>query len=254
MSGFALALAVLIGLSLGLLGSGGSIITLPVLVYVAKVPAQQAVGMSLVIVGGTSALGSLLHLRQGAFDWRAAMFFALSGMVGAFVGAKFTHLVSAPMLLLLFGALMLVAGIRMLRNGESTSQSQKCRPLRCLATGVAVGVLTGFLGVGGGFLILPALVLFAGLEMKTAIGTSLAVIAVNCIGGFIGQLRYVDFDWPLTLGFLLAAMAGMFAGTRLARWLAASTLRRGFAWCVVLLGLALAARNLMILTSPGRAI
>jgi uncharacterized membrane protein YfcA len=104
-------LSVLIGLSPGLLGSGGSIITLPVLVYVARVPAQQAVGMSLVIVGGTSALGTLLNLRQGAFDFRAATFFVLSGMVGAFIGAKFTHLVSAPVLLLLFGALLLAYGI-----------------------------------------------------------------------------------------------------------------------------------------------
>ena len=186
---FALTLAALIGLSLGLLGSGGSIITLPVLVYVAHVPAQQAVGMSLVIVGGTSALGSLLHLRQGAFDLQAATFFALSGMGGAFMGAKFTHLVSAPMLLLLFGSLMLVVGSEMLHRGQAKAVSHECRPLRCLATGAAVGVLTGFLGVGGGFLILPALVLFAGLEMKPAIGTSLAVIAVNCLGGLIGQMH-----------------------------------------------------------------
>ena len=244
----ALVLAGLVGLSLGLLGSGGSIITLPVLVYVGGIPAHQAVSMSLVIVGGTSVVGMLLNLRQGAFDLRAAAFFALSGIVGTFIGAKFTHLVSAPVLLLLFGALMLVVGIRMLRSGESTAQSQQCRPLRCLAIGVVVGVLTGFLGVGGGFLILPALVLFAGLEMKTAIGTSLAVIAVNCFGGLLGQLRYVNFDWWLTLCLLLAAMAGMFAGTRLARWLAASTLRRGFAWCVVLLGFVLVARNLVLLT------
>ena len=127
--GFSLILAMLIGLSLGLLGSGGSIITLPVLVYVARVPAQQAVGMSLVIVGGTSALGGLLNLRQGAFDLRAATFFALSGMVGAFVGAKLTHLVSAPMLLQLFGALMLVAGSRLLRNSESKAVTQECRPV-----------------------------------------------------------------------------------------------------------------------------
>jgi hypothetical protein len=244
---FSLILAMLIGLSLGLLGSGGSIITLPVLVYVAGIPTHQAVGMSLVIVGGTSAVGSLLHVRRGSFSLTAGAFFAASGMVGAFVGAKFTHLVSAPVLLLLFGALMLVVGIRMLRSGESTAQSQQCRPVRCLAIGVTVGVLTGFLGVGGGFLILPALVLFAGLEMKTAIGTSLAVIAVNCFGGLLGQLHYVNFDWWLTLGFLLAAMAGMFAGTKLARWLAASTLRRGFAWCVLLLGVALVVWNGIVL-------
>jgi uncharacterized membrane protein YfcA len=212
---FALVLAALIGLSLGLLGSGGSIITLPVLVYVAHIPVQQAVGMSLVIVGGTSALGTLLNLRQGAFDWRAAAFFSVSGMAGAFVGAK--------------------------------AAAQKCRPVRCLAVGSAVGGLTGFLGVGGGFLILPALVLFAGLEMKPAIGTSLAIIAVNCVGGLVGQLRYVNFDWRLTLGFLLAAIAGMFVGSMLAKHLSAAVLRRGFAGCVVLLGFVLAARNLLLL-------
>jgi uncharacterized membrane protein YfcA len=247
MAGFAIVLAAMIGLSLGLLGSGGSIITLPVLVYVAHIPTHQAVGMSLVIVGGTSALGTLLNLRQGAFDWRAATFFSVSGMAGAFVGAKFTHLVSAPMLMFLFGALMLVVGIRMLQSGEPESVSRECRPLRCLGVGVAVGWLTGFLGVGGGFLILPALVLFAGLEMKPAVGTSLAIIAVNCIGGLIGQLRYVNLDWQLTLGFLLAAITGMFAGSALAKQLSAAVLRRGFACCVVLLGIVLVARNGMAL-------
>jgi uncharacterized protein len=247
MFGFAFVLAALIGLSLGLLGSGGSIITLPVLVYVAGIPAHPAVGMSLVIVGGTSTFGALLNLRQGAFDLRAGTFFALSGMAGAFGGAKFTHLVSAPVLLLLFGVLMLAMGTRMLQSGESTTQSQFCKPLRCLATGLAVGALTGFLGVGGGFLILPALVLFAGLEMKPAIGTSLAVIAVNCFGGLIGQLHYIDFNWPLTLLFLAAAVVGMFAGTALAKWLSAAVLRTGFAWCVLLLGIVLVAQNLMIL-------
>ncbi len=247
MFALALVLASLIGLSLGLLGSGGSIITLPVLVYVAGIPAQQAVGMSLVIVGGTSALGTLLNLRQRALDLRAAAFFSVSGMAGAFVGSKFTHLVSAPVLLLLFGALMLMTGTRMLQDRETGLKPQQCRPMHCLATGVAVGLVTGFLGVGGGFLILPALVLFAGLEMKPAIGTSLAIIAVNCFGGLVGQLRYVSFDWWLTLGFLLAAMAGMLAAASLATKLSASILRRGFAWCVVLLGVALVARNLVIL-------
>ena len=243
----ALTLAALIGASLGLLGSGGSIITLPVLVYVAGIPAQLAVGMSLVIVGGTSSLGALLNMRRGAFNFRAAAFFSLSGMAGAFVGAKFTHLVSASVLLLLFGVLMLVAGTRMLRNGATTMPSHQCRPSRCLAAGIAVGILTGFLGVGGGFLILPALVLFAGLDMKPAIGTSLAVIAVNCLGGLIGQLRYVNFDWPLTLAFLGVSIVGMLAGTALASRMPSMLLRRGFVWCVVLLGIALIGRNLMAL-------
>ncbi len=250
MLGVALVLAVLIGLSLGLLGSGGSIVTLPVLVYVAGVPAHRAVGMSLVIVGGTSALGAFLNLRRGAFDTRAAAFFAVSGILGAFMGAKLTHLVSAPVLLLVFGALMLVTGIRMLLGNNPAAQASRCRPLRCFSVGLAVGGLTGFLGVGGGFLILPALVLLAGLEMKAAIGTSLAVIAINCAGGLVGQLRYVDFDWALTFAFLTAALVGMGAGTALAARLSPVTLRRGFAWCVLLLGLVVVARNLLLLAHP----
>jgi len=240
----ALALAAFIGLSLGLLGSGGSIITLPVLVYVARIPAQQAVGMSLVIVGGTCSLGALLNMLRGDFNLRAASLFSLSGMAGAFVGAKFTHLVSESMLLLGFGWLMLVAGMQMLRNGAITMPSHPCGPSRCLAAGVVVGVLTGFLGVGGGFLVLPALVLFAGLDMKPAIGTSLAVIAVNCLSGLIGQLRYVNFDWPLTLAFLALSIVGMVSGTALANCLPSMLLRRGFASCVVLLGIALIGRNM----------
>lgn len=250
MLALSLILAVLIGLSLGLLGSGGSIITLPVLVYVAAVPAHRAVGMSLAVVGGVSTLGSFLNLRRGTFDVRAGLFFALSGMAGAFIGARFTHLVSAPVLLFLFGALMLVVGGRMLLAAPGALPARPCRPVRCLATGAGVGALTGFLGVGGGFLILPALVLFAGLEMKTAIGTSLAVIAVNCLGGLAGQLRYVEFDWPLTLGFLGAAAAGMGIGTMLTGRLSAANLRRAFAWCVVLLGIAVAGRNLWVLLFP----
>ncbi len=244
MLGLALALAVLIGVSLGLLGSGGSIVTLPVLVYVAGVPAHQAVGMSLVIVGGTSALGGLLNLQRGTFDPRAATFFSLSGIAGALVGARFTHLMSAGALLMLFGGLMLVVGVRMVMgNGEARS-GRKCRPLRCLSTGLGVGVLTGFLGVGGGFVILPALVLFAGLEMKAAIGTSLAVIAVNSFAGLVGQLHYVEFDWPITLGFLGAALAGMVGGSAVASQIASQSLRRAFAGSIIVLGGFLLIRNL----------
>jgi len=245
--GIALALAALIGLALGLLGSGGSIITLPVLVYVAGIPPHQAVGMSLVIVGGTSAVGSLLNIRRGTCNLRAVALVSLGGMAGAFGGAKFTHLVSPPVLLLLFGILMLVVGARMLGGRNPRPQAEARREWRGLVAGVAVGVLTGFLGVGGGVLVLPALVLFAGLDMKSAIGSSLAVIALNCLGGLIGHLRYESFNWPLTLAFLLLAIGGMAAGTLLATRLSAAFLRRGFACCVLLLGIALVGGNLLLL-------
>jgi uncharacterized protein len=245
MLGLALGLAALIGVSLGLLGSGGSIVTLPVLVYAAGIPPHQAVGMSLFIVGGTSALGGLLNLRRGTLDLRAAAFFSVSGILGALVGARFTHLVSARVLLVLFGTLMLVVGLRMLVGNGEAQPGRKCRPLRCLGTGLGVGVLTGFLGVGGGFVILPALVFFAGLEMKVAVGTSLAVIAFNSFGGFLSQLRYVQIEWGVTLAFLAAAAVGMLGGLALAGRVSSGMLRRGFAWSVIALGGFLLIKNFL---------
>jgi hypothetical protein len=260
----ALALAVLIGVSLGTLGSGGSIITVPVLVYVARIPTHTAVGMSLVIVGATAAVGS--YLQRGGqilgpafprpdvraaedtpgaepdlagIDIRAAVIFAATGMAGAFVGARLTHLVSGDVLMRIFAVLMLLAGWRMLaRNGLSAGM-RACNVPRCAGVGVVLGVLTGFLGVGGGFLIVPALVLFAGLDMKRAVPTSLAIIAFNSLGGLVGQLRYVDFNWALTAAFLGSALAGMFGGTTVARRLSADHIRRGFAWVIILLGAAI---------------
>ena len=240
---FALLLASLIGLALGLLGSGGSIITLPVMVYIAGIPVTQAVGMSLVVVGGTSALGGFLRFQKGEFSGRAAIFFAFSGMIGAFFGAKLTHFVEPKALMLLFAGMLLIVGPAMLRKRAMTTTSRSCHPARCLAAGAAVGMLTGFLGVGGGVLILPALVLFAGLEMKTAIGTSLAIISLNCAAGVLGQLRYVTLDWPQTLSFLAVALTGMFGGQLLAKRLSSPALQRGFAWAVIVLGLILLAKN-----------
>ena len=240
----ALLLASLIGLALGLLGSGGSIITLPVLVYVAGIPVTQAVAMSLVVVGGTSAVGSFLRFRQGEFAVRAAILFTISGIPGAIFGAKLTHFVQPKTLMLLFGCLMLIVGPALLRKrAEAIAHGTSIHTLRCLAAGASVGVLTGFLGVGGGFLILPALILFAGLEMKTAIGTALAIIALNCLGGVLGQLRYVTLDWMQTGSFLAVAVAGMFGGQQVANRLSSHALQRGFAWVIIVLGFALLAKN-----------
>jgi hypothetical protein len=236
-------LMALVGLALGLLGSGGSILTLPVLVYVAHVPGHQAVGMSLVIVGGTSLLGCFLNRRRGALDLRAALLFAGSGIPGAWVGAGFSHLVSARVLLLSFGALLLVVGWRMLMPDGPAQPARQCKRLPSLLGGLGVGLLTGFLGVGGGIIILPALVLFAGLEMKVAVGTSLAVIAANCLAALVGQLHYVHFDLPPALGFLAAAAAGMFGGQALVPRVSSTWLRRAFAWGIIGLGALLLFRN-----------
>jgi uncharacterized membrane protein YfcA len=239
----AMALAALIGVTLGVLGGGGSMVTLPVLVYVAHVPANQAVGMSMAIVGSTSLLGAFLHWRQGNVAPKAALIFSLVGMAGAFLGSAGTHLISKRILLLLFAAMMLIVGSLMLRSPR-LDPTKACRLSRCLVVGFVVGILTGFLGVGGGFLIVPALVLTAGLNARMAGGTSLAVIAMNSTTGLLGQLRYVSFDWRLLGGFLLFAFAGMVAGIALARRLHDTHLRRLFAMALIVLALIIAALNL----------
>ena len=238
-----MALAALIGVSLGVLGSGGSIGTLPVLVYIAHVPANEAVGMSMAIVGATSLLGAFIQWRRGNVDIKAALIFSLVGMAGAFIGSTGTHLLSKNVLLLLFACVMFIVGSLMLRGGPSLDRCRVCHIPRCMLVGFAVGLLTGFLGVGGGFLIVPALMLTAGLDTRMAGGTSLTVIALNSVTGLAGQLRYVTIDWSLLAGFLLFAFAGMLAGLAFARRLPENLLRRLFAIALIVLALVLALLN-----------
>ena len=172
----ALALSTLIGLSLGLLGGGGSILAVPVLVYVAGVDVHTAIGASLGLVGATALVGGLVHARAKRVDLRTAVLFGGAGMAGAPLGAQFTHAVAPRVLMLLFAALMLTVGGLMLRGRVgSRPVAVRPHPLAAPAAGFGVGLLTGFLGVGGGFLIVPALTLLAGLPMHTAVGTSLHV-------------------------------------------------------------------------------
>jgi uncharacterized protein len=235
----ALLLAVLIGVSLGTLGSGGSIITMPVLVYVAGVPAHDAVGMSLVIVGTTAAVGSYLQSRRGGLDARAAAVFAATGAAGAYGGAKLTPLVAGGTLMAAFAGLMLLAGWRMLAPGARAAAPRECHLPRCGIIGLVLGVLTGFLGIGGGFLIVPALVLAAGLDMKRAVPTSLAIIAFNAAGGLAGHVRHAAFDWAMTAAFLASALTGMVLGSTMTRNVSSEAIRRGFAWAVIALGAAI---------------
>jgi uncharacterized protein len=234
-----------IGLSLGLIGGGGSIITVPVLVYVLGVPPHRAIGMSLAVVGSTALVGSLLHHRRGAVAWRTGSLFAASGIASAFLGSKLTRLVSPAVLLLLFAGLMLVvAAVMLTRKDPADEAPPHARSVpRSVLAGIAVGFLTGFLGVGGGFLIVPALVLFGGLAMKEAIGTSLFVISVNCASGLFGHLSAGDADWRLTLMVAALATAGALAGTALSHRFHPAHLRRIFAWFVVAVALFLIARN-----------
>lgn len=241
----ALVFALAIGFSLTLLGSGGSIITLPVLVYVARVPPLEAVGMSLAVVGGTSLAATLMNLGSGMVHLRAATFFSLTGIVGAFAGAQLTHLVSPAVLMLIFAALMIVIATLMLRGGIAPPResNQPCNWQRCLVSGFAVGVLTGFLGVGGGFLIVPALLFFAHLPLRSAMATSLVVIAVNSFAGLLGHLRQTPLDWRLAGIYLGASLIGMLVGRYLSQRLAVKHLRVAFGWFVLAVGAFVVAKN-----------
>ena len=245
----ALALGLLlsagIGLSLGLIGGGGSIITVPVLVYVLGVPVDRAVAMSLAVVGSTALVGALLHHRRDAVAWRTGALFASSGIVTAYLGSRLTQKVPPPVLLLIFAGLMLVAAAVLLARKHSGPEARPhpASLLRSILAGLGVGFLTGFLGVGGGFLIVPALVLFGGLTMKEAIGTSLFVIAVNCAAGLLGHVTDGDLDVKLALLVAGVAVAGALVGTALSHRVHPAGLRRIFAWFVVAVALFLIARN-----------
>ena len=241
----ALFLALAIGVSLGLLGSGGSIITLPVLVYAAKVPATQAVAMSLAVVGGTTLVGSILNARSGQIHAKAALLFSVTGVIGALGGSQLTHLVRPSVLLLIFAGLMLVVGLLMFRPRADRGVDAKaeCHWVSCTATGFFVGFLTGFLGVGGGFLIVPALLFLARLPLKRAIATSLVVITVTSAAGLIGHLRRTHFDWRIAGMFLALAIVGMLAGRKFASQVETERLRSWFAWFVLAVAVFVIAEN-----------
>jgi len=229
-----IAAAVGVGVLLGLLGGGGSILTVPLLVYVLGVEPRTAIAMSLVVVGVTSASGALLHARAGRVRWRTALVFGSGGMTGAFVGGRINPLIPSTLLLLLFAGVMVAAAVAMLRRKDtppssaSTSAPEVIPVTRVLAQGVAVGLLSGLVGAGGGFLIVPALAL-VGLPTPVATATSLVVIALQSAAGFVGHLGHAPLPWALTGAVLAAAMTGSLVGGRLAGHIAPATLRRGFA-------------------------
>lgn len=241
-----LVLSAAIGLSLGLIGGGGSILTVPILVYFLGVETREAVGMSLAVVGATSLFGAFLHYRKGTVNFSSGILFGISGIVGAFLGSPLTHLVSTQILLLIFAALMFVVAFSMLWRKRNTGNETlyEVNLYKAVAAGFGVGILTGFLGVGGGFLIVPALVFFGGLPMKQAIGTSLLVIALNCFAGLLGHLSYGLFDLKITFIVTLLAVFGAVFGTILSQKISVSGLQKSFAFLVLAVAVFLTYKNL----------
>jgi uncharacterized membrane protein YfcA len=209
---------------------------------VLKVEPHRAVAMSLAVVGATSLVGAALHRRRGTVAFSTGALFATAGIPSAYAGSRLTRLVSPPVLLLLFAGLMLVVAAAILWRRDSGQPGSPSIP-KAVAAGAGVGFLTGFLGVGGGFLIVPALVMFGGLSMRDAIGTSLLVIAVNCAAGLAGHLGEEAPDPSLTVLVSVVAAAGVLAGTRLSHRAPPARLRVVFALFVVGVALFLFVRN-----------
>lgn len=233
-----LLLAVAVGLSLGLLGGGGSILTVPLLVYVAGMDPKEAIATSLVVVGVTSAVGVVAHARGGRVQWRTGLIFGAAGMVGAYIGGRLGGNLPGNLLLALFALMMLATSTAMLRGRKGSGPPPDHRPkaLRVVIDGVVVGLVTGLVGAGGGFLVVPALALLGGLPMPVAIGTSLVVIAMKSGAGAAGYLATVELDWALTGGVTAAAVVGSVLGGRLAGRVPADALRLAFGWFVLGMG------------------
>lgn len=253
MTFLSLLLAALIGISLGIMGAGGSVLTVPIFVYVLGFGAKEAIASSLVVVGVTSLLGALEHRHEGHVRLRVALVFGAFAMVGAYGGAQLAGFFSDAAQLILFAAVMLVAAVFMLRDeepgegGENAdapgSYAVRRMVIRLAAPGMAVGVVTGLVGVGGGFLIVPVLVLLADVPMKATVGTSLLVIAMNSAAGFAGYLGTVDLQWALLAAFTALAVGGSLAGTYLARFFSGVALKRGFAVFLVLMAVFILYQN-----------
>jgi uncharacterized membrane protein YfcA len=239
------SLALVIGVTLGALGSGGAILLLPALLYVGKLPMQTAVATSMAAIVAVSLAGAVVYLRRGMFSARLAVVFGLAGIAGAFAGSTFTRMVPASVLIFLLSGVLVFVGVRMLSGAQALYCPNPCLPPRCAVIAFGIGLLTGFLGVGGGFLIVPALMRFAGLDQRSAAGTSLALITVNSLSGLVGQLRYVSPDWRLAGWLILFLLAGMAAGIAIAERLPSEFLRRVFAVMVIGIGVFVAITNFL---------
>lgn len=242
----AAALALVIGVVLGMLGGGGAILTLPMLVYAVHVEAKAAIATSLFVVGATSIVSSAVHARSGTVKWRIGAIFGAAAMGGAYLGGRVAGYIPSTVLLVLFGLVMVVTAIAMLRGRkeEATATPRALRLDRTLMLGAAVGALSGLVGAGGGFLIVPALTIFGGLRMREAIGTSLFVISLQSFAGFAGHVAHVQLDWPLVLAITAATIVGSIGGAVLGKRVSPASLRRGFAWLVIAMGLFMFAKQL----------
>lgn len=245
------ALALLVGISLGLMGGGGSILTVPIFVYVLGYDPKLAIAMSLPVIGVTSLAGAVGHWKAGNVHLRTAIIFGLIAMVGAFAGARGARLLNGAVQLALLAVIMLMAATMMFRSARRSPTGDDAQPpasrdmpvALLVPVALGVGLITGLVGIGGGFLVVPALVLLARAPMKQAVGTSLVVIAMNSASGFAGYLGQVQVPWTFMTGFTAVAVAGILAGTWGVRFVSQRVLKQAFALFLIVMGSFMLYRN-----------
>lgn len=246
--------SIFVGVSLGLVGSGGSILTLPILVYLFGVDEILATSYSLFVVGSSSLIGAITHATKKLVDFETVLIFGIPTLSTVFLIRKFlvpalpyelfqigSFLVTKNLaMLILFAILMILAALAMIRSGKSEKDANQVDQKRnyslILASGLLIGSFTGLVGAGGGFLLIPALVFFAKLPMKHAVGTSLSIIAINSFFGFIGDLGHYNMDWILLGSVSALAIVGIFIGTKLSSYIPGKKLKPAFAWFVLVMG------------------
>lgn len=245
--------ALVIGVVLGLIGGGGSILTVPVLVYLLSVNPVTATAYSLFIVGFTTLIGAVQNIKKGLVDFKTAFVFAAPAFMAVYatrkylvpaipqhIGTVYGFVITKDMAIMMFFAIiMLLASISMIRNNQKISlegNKVSYNYLLIVAEGIVVGVLTGIVGAGGGFLIIPALVLLAKLPMKKAVATSLLIIAIKSLIGFIGDIENLKIDWLFLLAFTAVSVVGIFIGTYLSNFIDGKKLKKSFGWFVLIMG------------------
>ncbi len=249
-------LGLLIGICLGMMGAGGAIMTIPVLVYLFEISTETATFYSLFIVGLTAMIGTTNYLRNGLFDFKTVIFFGIPSIISILVTTQilaplipnsiFTignfTLFKPALILFLFAILMILSAIAMIRSSKAIIKDdfigyQRYRYVLIMLQGILVGILTGFLGAGGGFLIIPALVVLAHLPMKKAVGTSLCLISINCTIGFISRYHQIEhIDWKFLGFFTSLTCAGIISGIYLSRNWSGQLLKKGFAFFMIIMG------------------
>lgn len=260
---FGFGASILIGVSLGLIGGGGSILTLPVLVYLLHLNPVTSTAYSLFIVGSTSLVGSFSYMRKELVNYRAAIVFAIPSFIAVYLTRKYLvpsipsslftvggfEVTKNIAIMVFFALVMLAASYSMIKDkkeakGNDSEELKFNYPLIALEGGV-VGILTGIVGAGGGFLIIPALVLLARLPMKMAVGTSLLIIAAKSLIGFVGDMSNMQVDWPFLIEFTALSVVGIFVGTYMSKYIPGEKLKKSFGWFVLVMGVYIIAKELM---------